>query len=217
MVPTFVRTSTWGSAASAPVEVAAAESTTSGFQRYANFISTPVLNGVLGRAFIENLPLPGFLHPVLALAHDIGEIIGAVVLIEGHHHEFAFARIAEHGDARQLYLDPAFSGIHRALVHAPCGEILAAGAEAPGVVREVSASIAAFPVCTPLLECGGERATLRLDGSGIAPLDFVGDDYRREPHLHVGADGLQVRIGEHDAAVARTRRAAVDGRGRAVQ
>src|SRR5688572_31677530 len=103
MVPRLVRTSTCGSAASAPEGTAATERR----KRCLRFMRLLAFRGELCRPFIENFPASAFLDPVLALAQDIGQAVRPVVLVEGHDDEIALARVAQHRDALQAHLDPA--------------------------------------------------------------------------------------------------------------
>src|SRR5689334_17081409 len=82
---------------------------------------------------------------------------------------------------------------------------------------EVALGIAALPVGAPLLDLGGKARALGCERRPIDPFHLVGDDHRREPYLQVLADRLEIRVGEHDAAVARAWRPAVDVGRNAVQ
>src|SRR5205823_4421806 len=64
-----------------------------------------------GGSFVNDLPRAAFLHPVLALAHAVGEIAAGVVLIESNDGEPLFAGIQEHADFVELDLHPLFARI----------------------------------------------------------------------------------------------------------
>src|ERR671912_402793 len=112
MVPALVRTSTCGSAARPLGATAAAETK----NRNLKFIRLPVFCGVSTATFVDDFPGGAFLHPVLALAHDVRQAARLVVLVEGDDHEIPLARVAEHRHARQADLDPLLGAVHLALV-----------------------------------------------------------------------------------------------------
>ena len=89
--------------------------------------------------------------------------------------------------------------------------------EAFRIMRKVALGVPALPVGAPLLELSSERSALGLQGGRVAPFDLIGDDHRREADLQLAAERDEVGVGEHDTAVARAGRPAVDIRGHTMQ
>src|SRR5688500_13452743 len=156
MVPALVRTSTCGSAARPLGATAAAETKNKNLK----FIRLLVFRGVSTATFVNDFPGGAFLHPVLALAHDVRQTTRFVVLVEGDDHEIALSRVAEHRHSRHANLDPLLGTVHFALVRAPGLEVLPGRSEPARIVGEIALGVPALPVGAPLLERPGERGAL---------------------------------------------------------
>jgi hypothetical protein len=62
-----------------------------------------------GETFIDDLPASAFLHPILSLLEDVGEVVAAVILLEGHDNHVFLARVAKNAELAQIDLDPGLS------------------------------------------------------------------------------------------------------------
>ena len=68
--------------------------------------------------FVDYFPraLVVFSHPVLTFSHFVREIITRVFLIEIDYCQILSSRVEKHANIADSHLDPAFGGIHLALV-----------------------------------------------------------------------------------------------------
>ena len=85
----------------------------------------------LGGAFEDDFPSIAVLHPILALAHLIAEIVAAVILVEGHNDHIVLAGIAKNADIGKRDIDRFFAGVDRAFLGRPRSEILRAIGKLP--------------------------------------------------------------------------------------
>ncbi len=106
--------------------------------------------------------------------------------------------------------------VHLMFLFRPCQQVHVVAGEVAGVVLEIGIGVEAGPVLAPLLDFLQQSSAFGLI-LFVVPVHLVGDDDRRDADLQVRGKFVQVVIGQHHAAVAGTRRAAVGVAGRAVQ
>src|SRR5258706_16435594 len=77
--------------------------------------------------------------------------------------------------------------------------------------------VEASPAGPPLFQLAAEGLALACPIVEAEPFHVLADDYRRQAHLKVARERVEVGVGEDNAAVARTRGPAVGVRRRTVQ